>query len=127
MGKIKSFIRKKLITVIEFSFREEIKNNDYFVNGDKRTDKQIERWTWDRFKRTDKQIEKWTWDRFKRTQKILEEDIHRIESFQKLIPYHKGEKIRLVILFQIPSCWAAIASFYKQVVEDERFDVTLLL
>ncbi|WP_207663046.1 hypothetical protein, partial [Roseburia inulinivorans] len=86
MGKIKSFIRKKLITVIEFSFREEIKNNDYFVNGDKRTDKQIERWTWDRFKRTDKQIEKWTWDRFKRTDKQIEKwTWDRFKRTQKIL------------------------------------------
>lgn len=35
-------------------------------------DKQIERWTWERFKRTDKQIERWTWDRHKRVQKLID-------------------------------------------------------
>lgn len=43
------------------------------------------------------------------------------------IPYYTDEKIRLVYLFQIPSCWPAFKSVWNIISKDERFDVRVLL
>lgn len=61
---LKSYIRQKLINVVRAAVREELGENPNHpaaagVSGDakeeiiQRLDKQIERWTWERFKRTD--------------------------------------------------------------------------
>ncbi|MDR1246029.1 MAG: CDP-glycerol glycerophosphotransferase family protein [Clostridiales Family XIII bacterium] len=39
----------------------------------------------------------------------------------------EGEKIRIVFLFQIPSFWPSWESVYRACVEDERYDVRLVL
>ncbi len=43
-----------------------------------------------------------------------------------LIEYKYGEKIRIVFLFQIASFWPSWESFYRQCLNDDRFDVKLL-
>ena len=93
----------------------------------KRTDKKIEDWTWKRFKQTDKAIESWTWERFKRIRQLFEADQLARAAYWNRIPYQEGEKIRLVILFLIPSAWASLESFYYAVKEDPRYEVTMLL
>lgn len=147
MGKLKRFIRRKIIDVIKFAIREELGAQMQSLSPPPMTmhlslksdeiDKQIERWTWERFKRTDKQIERWTWERFQRTKKefgLLEQSVDSLKQdmleclfLQNKIPYYLGEKIRVVMLFQIPSCWASVDSVWKALKEDSRFDVTMLL
>lgn len=55
------------MTQLEERLVGELENG--FGSSVKQIDKQIEWWTWDRFKRTDKQIERWTWERYRRSKK----------------------------------------------------------
>ena len=198
---LKSYIRERLIAAVQYAVREEMKNerliseNREIPNGENsseeiinRLDKQIERWTWERYKRTDKlfdefeyevnyelnkgidrlerkvamstdnaqkqyidktdekvkywtgkrfeqtdkQIERWTWERYKRSEdKLLyvyklQNQISELLFQEKKVPYIKGEKIRIVFLFQVASFWPSWESFYKACIEDDRFDVKFL-
>lgn len=76
----------------------------------------------------DHSVERWTWDRYKKIQVGLgrESGALSTEPFAK-IPYHMGEKIRLGILFQIPSAWASLESVWEVLRGDERFDAKIYL
>lgn len=41
------------------------------------------------------------------------------------IPYTEGEKIRVAILFQVPSYWPSIESFYRECLNDEMIEVRI--
>lgn len=85
------------------------------------------------YKYMDKSVEHWTWERFKRVEKKLSDNSRTNRYLTELlakanrIPYHDGEKIRLVYLFQIPSCWPSFQSVWEILKDDERFDVRFLL
>lgn len=50
------------------------------------------------------------------------------ENFRKkLTPYKSGEKIKIVFLFQIASFWPSWESFYQKCINDERFEVKMVL
>lgn len=80
-----------------------------------------------------KNVEMWTWERFQRTEKLLNEikfqnmqiqnELAQIHYRQNLIPYKKGEKIRIVFLFQIASFWPSWDSFYHECLSEEKMDV----
>jgi glycosyltransferase involved in cell wall biosynthesis len=46
---------------------------------------------------------------------------------QNLIPRRANEKIRIVFLFQVASFWPSWESFYKACINNEQFDVKLIL
>lgn len=71
---LKSYIRRKLIDVVQYAVREELKNQELSKEsssqntlciGEDKTEEIIEK--------LDKQIERWTWERFKRTNKLFED------------------------------------------------------
>ena len=103
----------------------------------KRFNDMMEWWTWDRYKRIKKDKEWWTWERYQRTEEKMKclkkqledinEDILNLTMDKNLIRYNKGEKIRIVILFQIPSCWASLESVWRELEKDERFEAKMLL
>lgn len=103
----------------------------------KRFNDMMEWWTWDRYKRIKKDMEWWTWERYQRTEEKMKclkkqledinEDILNLIMDKNLIRYNKGEKIRIVILFQIPSCWASLESVWRELEKDERFEAKMLL
>lgn len=147
MGKLKSYIRRKIIDAVKFAIREELGEQiqslspppvtmNLKLNSDD-INKQIERWTWERFKRTDKQIEKWTWERFQRTKKefdavnsslnLVKQDLIENIFLKNRVQFFQDEKIRVVMLFQIPSCWPSVDSVWKALQNDDRFETTLLL
>lgn len=80
-----------------------------------------------------KEIESWTWERYKRTEKLLEEikqqnmqiqtQLAQVSYQHNQIPYYKGEKIRIVFLFQIASFWPSWDSFYSACLRDDRMEV----
>lgn len=88
------------------------------------------------FYRVDKQIERWTWERYQRLEKRLavleQENIgtqNALTDFlfrQNRVPYRPGERIRIVFLFQIPSFWPSWESFFAACTEDERVDARLV-
>ncbi len=205
MGKLRSFIRKRLIWAVQYAVREEMKNytfrqnsiSSYTAQENKleeieekivqRLDKQIEKWTWERFLRTqkaiegwtwkssheigcqidtmqtdvemlldkrlrdgiddfvkksnsydetkkfDKLIERWTWDRYKRSEDkllhtyMLWDYLADIQFHQKKVPFRKGEKIRIVFLYQIASFWPSWELLFEAMKEDNRFNVELVL
>ena len=72
---LKSYIRERLIAAVQYAVREEMKNerliseNREIPNGENsseeiinRLDKQIERWTWERYKRTDKLFDEFEYE-----------------------------------------------------------------
>ena len=150
---IKSKIKQKLVNVVRTAVREEMQDyqalslstrEDAIV---KKLDKSVERWTWERYKRIDKQIEWWTWERFKRADKQIEwwtwerykrsrynlsyvyklqNEISHVLYQLNQVPYHTGEKIRIVFLFQVASFWPSWESFYQACLDDDRMDVRLL-
>lgn len=93
----------------------------------------------------ERHINDMTWDRAVFVKSALENRIWRCEDklFPALnsiynftteeileknrIPYISNEKIRIVYLFQIPSCWPAFKSVWEIISMDERFDARLLL
>ena len=85
------------------------------------------------YKYMDKSVEHWTWECFKRVEKKLSDNSRTNRYLTELlakanrIPYHSGEKIRLVYLFQIPSCWPSFQSVWEILKDDGRFDVRFLL
>lgn len=95
-------------------------------------DEKTKYWTAKRFEQTDKQIERWTWERYKRSEdKLLyvyklQNQISELLFQEKKVPYQTGEKIRIVFLFQVASFWPSWESFYKACLEDERLDVKFL-
>lgn len=103
----------------------------------KRFNDMIEWWTWERYQRIGKAIEWWTWERYQRTEKKIEylekqltninENVLNLTMDKNLIRYKKGEKIRIVVLFQIPSCWPSLESVWKELERDERFEAKMLL
>ena len=46
---------------------------------------------------------------------------------QNHMPLYKGEKIRIIFLFHIPSVWASWDSVWKIITRDDRFEVKMLL
>ena len=122
MEQLTQYEREELIALMQYALGNEIEDG---ILG--KLDKSVERWTWERFKRTDKAIETWTWERFKRVRDLFESEERTLEAARNRVTYHAGEKIRLAILYQIPSCWPSIESFYEAVKADDRFEVTVLL
>lgn len=79
---LKGYIRERVINAVRFAVREEMKAQESADLGEieerivQRLDKQIERWTWERFKRTDKLFDVMNLD--------LSEEINRnIGRFEK--------------------------------------------
>lgn len=79
----------------------------------------------------DKKIERWTWERYGRIKKDLAPLKQALDELQKpevrYVPYHRGEKIRIGILFQIPSCWPSLETVWETLQTDERFEVKMYL
>lgn len=49
------------------------------------------------------------------------------QSYKKnLVPYHNGEKIRIIFYYQVASFWPSWESLYVECMNDERFDVKLV-
>ena len=106
---LKSYIRERLIAAVQYAVREEMKNerliseNREIPNGENSSEEIINR--------LDKQIERWTWERYKRSEdKLLyvyklQNQISELLFQEKKVPYIKGEKIRIVFLFQVASFW----------------------
>lgn len=82
-----------------------------------RLDRQVERWTWERFQRTEKRLTE-----LEQQNRILLDSMAELQYCQNRIPYISGEKIRIVFLFQIASFWPSWESFYRSCMEDERID-----
>lgn len=197
---LKSYIRERLIAAVQYAVREELKNQNNIAGTETenvkyeeqidrteeiiaRLDKQIERWTWERYKRIDevvvpkiekqidlnawnlkknldKSAENWTWERYKRIENTVvpkldkvtekwtwerytriksdiqkvEEDIKKVDQnilevlFEaNKVKYINNENIKVVMLFQIPSCWPSVESVWNELIRDERYDATMLL
>lgn len=101
-----------------------------------KVDEKTKYWTGRRndelYEKLDKQIERWTWERYKRSEdKLLyvyklQNQISELLFQQKKTEYKAGEKIRIVFLFQVASFWPSWESFYKACVDDDRLDVKFL-
>ena len=95
-------------------------------------DEKVKYWTARRFDQTNKQIERWTWERYKRSEEKLlyvyklQNQIAELLFQEKKIPYQTGEKIRIVFLFQVASFWPSWETFYEACLKDERIDVKFL-
>ena len=97
----------------------------------------VEGWTWDRYQRTNHDTEYWTWERFQRTNRTMAQPVRQLDALyryasqhqnrQNRVPYHKGEKIRVAYLFQLPSCWPSFESVWEILKDDPRFEVKFLL
>ena len=102
------------------------KKNQDIINAT--IDEKTKYWTARRFDQTDKQIERWTWERYKRAEdKLLyiykiENELSRLLFEQNRVPYHLGEKVRIVFLFQVASFWPSWESFYQSCLQDERIE-----
>lgn len=70
---IKSYIRERVIGAVRYAIREELSANGYNLqtcnNGGDKTLEQMEE---EIVQRLDKQIERWTWERYKRTNSLFE-------------------------------------------------------
>lgn len=67
--KLKSYIRNRLIEAVKFAVREEMQNQKIGYieeNAESQDTEEI-------ISRLDKQIERWTWERYKRTNKLFDE------------------------------------------------------
>ena len=112
--------------------RVEISNKKYVEGIKEVVDEKTKYWTARRFDQTDKQIERWTWERYKRSEdKLLyvyklQNQISEVLFLEKKVPYVINERIRIVFLFQVASFWPSWDSFYRACIEDERLDVKLL-
>ncbi len=209
---LKSWYRKKLVDAVQFAVREEMQNYNNAhpaqESCDKelenriveRLDKQIERWTWERFKRTEKDhwgyyqrleneidliekdisraldkkwkiafdkeyrsvleeegknnvdnigtrivsnrklivqetenlIKKWTWERYLRIQKqeellnYIQDGVASLNFELKKNKYSSDQKIRIVLLYQMPSMWPSWESFYFSCASDERIEIKVV-
>ncbi len=99
----------------------------------------------------DEMIKKWTWERYQRLQKDLsatgrkietkinqkvwdaEKRIIAIDDYAINLAYEKnkatyrpGEKIRVVIIFQVASFWASIDYLYREMLADNDFEVSVI-
>lgn len=77
--------------------------------------------TWDRCQVNQREITR----TIQYLQMVLQMNIARDYSDKK-VPYYKGEKIRIIFLFQVASFWPSWDTLLKACKEDERFDVKLL-
>lgn len=67
--KLKSYIRNRLIEAVKFAVREEMQNQKMgYIEGNAESQD-----TEEIISRLDKQIERWTWERYKRTNKLFDE------------------------------------------------------
>lgn len=106
------------------------------VSTSRVVDEKVKYWTARRQEQiigdVNKQIERWTWERYKRSEdKLLyvyklQNQLAELLFEQKKVPYLKGDKIRMVFLFQVASFWPSWESFYKSCVDDPRIEVKLL-
>ncbi len=198
--KLKSYIRNRLIEAVKFAVREEMQNQKigYIEESAEsqdaeeiisRLDKQIERWTWERYKRTEKKIEYNAWDYYKRlndeineiemnieltldkySRKNIVEDVgkrivsnrnYSLEQTEKIVKkwtwerylrireqeellnyiqdgisdvafelkknkYVSNEKVRIILLYQMPSMWPSWESFYNACLLDERVEIKVV-
>ncbi|SEH27935.1 Glycosyltransferase involved in cell wall bisynthesis [Selenomonas sp. KH1T6] len=117
---------------------------------EKRIERKIEQWTWERYKRIQKDlvpeikksIEQWTWERYKRMEQrmvpALSKNVEKWtwERYQRsridlkgrtaLIPYYPELGIRVVFLLQVASFWPAQEPLYRAISADPRFHVQLV-
>ena len=95
-------------------------------------DKDIEQWTWSRYKRLTKDVERWTWERYKRQEGMMKPlqplpgQVAELQFLHKQLVADYDTKIRIVFLYQVASFWPSWESFYGSVLHDERFDVRFL-
>lgn len=102
-------------------------------------DEKVKYWTARRFDQTkeelsgtNKEIERWTWERYKRSEEKLlyiyklQNQISTLLFEQNKVRYHEDEKIRIVFLFQVASFWPSWESFYKACINESGMDVKLL-
>lgn len=66
---LKSYIREKIINVVQYAVREELKNKETVVTY---SDKSLDQVEEEIVARLDKQIERWTWERYKRTNSLFD-------------------------------------------------------
>lgn len=103
--------------------------------------------TWDRIQVTNNEIEKQTWElerhindmTWDRAQVVVGElqnnrsqiamllQMNIEENFRKnMVPYYKGEKIRIVFYYQVASFWPSWDTFYSACLADKRLEVKLV-
>lgn len=75
----------------------------------------------------DRSVERWTWERYKRIKMDLGTIGVETEKFSNKRPYYAGERIRIGILFQIPSMWPSLESVWAALSTDDRFDAKVYL
>ena len=57
----------------------------------------------------------------------IEGIVTAVNKIKTYTPYISGEKIRVAFIYQIPSFWTAIQTFYEACLKDDRFETKLLL
>lgn len=96
----------------------------------------IKRWTWDRYKRTkvdieaiynkiERKVDQKVWDAERRII-VLDDVTMNLSHMKNRAPYIANEKIRIVIIFQVASFWPSIEFLYKELMDDERFEVVVM-
>ena len=123
------FVKKPLSFFQSISLHVDAKNIEHLSNVTKNVSKE-------QTLQIDSRIEFWTWERYQRIETTLEALLHQTSYLQSavtelqyqnnLIPYVKGEKVRIVFLFQIASFWSSWETLYKSCKEDSRVDTRLV-
>lgn len=70
--------------------------------------KNIEQWTWERYKRLEMQISE-----LRNQNEVMQHTLSELLFRDKKISYKQGDKIRLVFLYQIASFWPSWDSLYE--------------
>lgn len=83
--------------------------------------KNIEQWTWERYKRLEMQISE-----LRNQNEVMQHTLSELLFRDKKISYKQGDKIRLVFLYQIASFWPSWDSLYECCLNDERIDARLV-
>ena len=104
--------------------------------GDAVNEEVLKKWTWERFQRTERMLDKLhndierkvdqkVWDAERRII-VLDDLAINLSHMNNRVPYIGGEKIRIVVVFQVASFWPSIAFLYRELVADERFEVIIM-
>lgn len=106
------------------------------AKGDAISEDVLKKWTWERFQRTERLFDKYyneierkvdqkVWDAERRII-VLDDLAMNLSHVNNRVPYIQGEKVRIVIVFQVASFWPSIAFLYQELMADERFEVIIL-
>lgn len=113
--KVVNLVSDKVVNLV--SDKVVKKGNDVIKKVNDQTDRLIRKWTWERYLRVKKQEELLNY---------IQDDLADIRFSLRKNRFKDNEKVKIVLLYQMPSMWPSWESFYQSCEKDDRIEIKVL-